>query len=299
VTDPVTIWLASYPKSGNTWLRAMLTALTTEGNSDLDVNALTGGPIASSRDHVESWIGFASGDLTSDELDYVRPLCDAALDRALEEVRFRKIHDALLSASEDAPIVPPEHTRAAIYVVRDPRDVAVSYAHHTGMTHEWAAEELANRQASMFGQPGVHAGQSRVRLGTWTEHVREWTRHNLFPVLVVRYEDMSADPVEELTRVARFAGIDAGEDRIAAAVRAARFDALRNQETQSGYHPGPSKDRAFFRRGEAGAWREELAAELAAQVERDHGEAMSELGYALAASGRRHAGLASSSRGAL
>ena len=296
MSDPKTIWIASYPKSGNTWLRAMVTGLTGEEH-ELDVNALDGGLIASSRDHIESWIGFASSDLTTDELDRIRPLCDAAFDRGLDEVCFRKIHDALLSASDRAPIVPGNRTRGAVYIVRDPRDVAVSYAHHTGKSQEWAVAELANPAASLLGQPGAHVGQVRMRLGTWSEHVREWTRHDLFPVLVVRYEDLSADPRAELARVARFAGIDADDDRVAAAVRAARFDALRDQETRTGYHAAPFPDRAFFRRGQVGAWRDELAPELAAQVEHDHAEVMSELGYELDAP-TRAAGLASSARGA-
>ena len=291
MNDPKTIWIASYPKSGNTWLRAMLMGLTGEEHR-LDVNALDGGLIASSRDHIERWIGFASGDLTIEELDRIRPLCDAAFDRALEEVYFRKTHDALLSSSDRAPIVPADRTRGAIYVVRDPRDVAVSYAHHTGKSPEWAAAELANPAASLLGQPGAHAGQVRMRLGTWSEHVREWTRHDLFPVLVVRYEDMSADPRAELARVARFAEIDADAERVAAAVRAARFDALRDQEARTGYHAGPFPDRAFFRRGQVGAWRDELAPELAAQIERDHAEVMSEHGYELEAP-TRGAGFAS------
>ena len=272
MTGPWTIWLASYPKSGNTWLRAMLTAL--RNGPQLDVNDLDGGPIASARDHVESWIGFASSDLTPGELD-----------RTLDEVRFRKIHDALLSAPEGAPIVPSDRTKGAVYVTRDPRDVAVSYAYHTGRTHEWAVDELANPAAFMVGPPGASGAQARMRLGTWSEHQREWTRQAPFPVLVVRYEDMSADPRAELTRVARFAGVDADQERVVAAVNAARFDTLRDQEDTTGFHSAPAWDRPFFRRGEAGAWRDELAPELAAKVERDHAEVMAELGYAPEASG--------------
>jgi aryl sulfotransferase len=257
----------------------MLAALTSEADeTDLDINGLGGGPIASSRPHMEMWLGFATSDLTGAEVERLRPLCDAALDRTLDDVRFRKVHDALHTPG-GATIVPPEHTRGAIYVVRDPRDVAVSFAHHSDRTHEWAVGALGSDETAMARAPGVLAPQVRQHLGTWSDHVRSWTEHELFPTLVVRYEDMAADPLGQLTRLAGFAGLDPAGDRLAAAVRSASFDALQEKERRVGFHERPGRDRPFFRSGRAGGWREELAPELAARIERDHGQLMRRLGY--------------------
>lgn len=111
----------------------------------------------SGRTHIERWLGFASSDLTLAEIERLRPLCDAALDLELEEVRFRKIHDALWTRA-GAPIVPPDRTRAAICLVRDPRDVAVSFAHHAGASHEWAVAALGDPETAMI--PGRSSGGS-------------------------------------------------------------------------------------------------------------------------------------------
>lgn len=278
MTGPWTIWLASYPKSGNTWVRAMLASLTSEDEDvELDLDELGGGPIASARGHIERRLGFASSDLTQDEIELLRPLCDAALDLELEEVRFRKIHDALWSRA-GAPIVPPDRSRAAIYVVRDPRDVAVSYAHHAGASHEWAVAALSDPTTAMIAGDRL-ANQVRQHLGTWGEHVSGWLDHDLFPVLVVRYEDIAADPISELRRLARFAGLDPPAQRLRQAVRSASFDVLRAREERFGFHERPRPDLPFFRSGRAGGWRDELLPELAAQVERDHGEVMRRLRY--------------------
>jgi aryl sulfotransferase len=280
MTPPMTVWLASYPKSGNTWVRAMLAALTSEADDpEVDINDMAGGPMSSARAHIERWTGFASSDLTRDELELVRPRCDAAFDGRLDDVRFRKIHDAFLAPGSGGPIVSVEHTRGAIYVVRDPRDVAVSYAHHNSGTHEWAVAMLSDRAGTMGRFDRLDA-QAPQHLGTWSDHVRGWVEHDLFPVHVVRYEGVAADPVGSLRALAAFAAIEPSDERLAAAVASASFEALRTQEAAVGFIERPSRADSFFRRGVAGSWRDELAPELAARVERDHAEVMARMGYA-------------------
>lgn len=281
MSEPRTIWLASYPKSGNTWVRAMLASLRAEDPAAaLDINALGGGPVAGSRVLIESFLGFASSDLTQDELERLRPRCDAALDERSAAVRFRKIHDTLLGTS-GVPIVPPEHTRGAVYLVRDPRDVAVSYAHHSRRPHERVVEDLADPELTVDESPFEVEPQARQRLGSWSGHVAAWTEQRLFPVLVVRYEDIAGDPVAALRRIAGFAGLDATEAELTAATRSAAFETLRAAEERDGFVERPGRDRRFFRRGAAGAWTDELPPELARRIERDHAAVMERLGYAV------------------
>ncbi|HEX8632347.1 MAG TPA: hypothetical protein VF755_29665, partial [Catenuloplanes sp.] len=184
---PFTVWLASYPKSGNTWARAVMRSLcepprgSRPGGPPVDINALEGGPIASCRYALDARLGFASSDLLPDEIDALRPACDAALDRELTGVWFRKVHDGLFTGPGATPIVPPAATRAVAYLVRDPRDVAVSFAHFSARPPSWAVEQMANPDATLVGQAHRLHGQVRQRLGTWSDHVAGWTGHDLFP----------------------------------------------------------------------------------------------------------------------
>jgi aryl sulfotransferase len=279
VSEPRTVWLASYPKSGNTWVRAMLAALTAEDpTAELDVNSLGSGPIPSSRPQLESFLGFASSDLTQVELELLRPLCDAALDCALDELLFRKVHDSLYGTL-GSPIVPPERTRGAVYLARDPRDVAVSWAHHSAESHEWAVAALADPGRALDESLTDLEPQTRQLLGTWSDHVTAWIDHDLFPVLTVRYEDIAADPIAELRRIACFAGLEPSDELLTAASRGASFERLRANEDREGFVERPGRDRPFFRRGVAGGWRDELDPELARRVERDHAVVMRRLGY--------------------
>jgi aryl sulfotransferase len=273
-----TVWLASYPKSGNTWVRALLTALQL-GDGEFDINGLGHGPIASSRAHIEDWSGATTSDLTVAEIAWLRPRADAGLDATLEVARYRKIHDALRAGETREPIVDPATTRAAVYIVRDPRDVAVSFAHHAGRTLEWAVGRMAD-SAGMFSRTTKRLDpQVPQRLGTWSEHVRGWIGHDLFPVVTVRYEDLHADPEDQLARIAEAGGLEVDNADLAAAVAAAAFARLRAKEAASGFRERAHRDREFFRRGIAGGWRDELPAELAARIEADHGEVMARLGY--------------------
>jgi aryl sulfotransferase len=272
-----TVWLASFPKSGNTWVRALLTALLED--EELDINRLGHGPIASARGSLERHIGLVSSDLTPTEIATLRPLADLAFDRELQHTRYRKIHDALFSGPDGAPIVPPEGTLGAVYIVRDPRDVAISFAHHFGRTVQWAANRLGDRR-SAFQTPikgiGPQVGQ---HLGSWSEHVRGWTEQTLFPVIVVRYEDLHADPAAQLERIARMGELEVTPKAIVAAVRATSFDRLREQEKRIGFRERAAGERQFFRRGQSGAWRDELPGELAAKITEEHSEVMHQLGY--------------------
>jgi aryl sulfotransferase len=278
-----TVWLASYPKSGNTWIRALLAALE-DGSVDIN-RTMRGATIASARGPLERLTGLVSSELRQEEVERLRPLVDAELDARLSKAHpgywHRKIHDGLFTGLDGAPIVPAAATRAAIYVVRDPRDVAVSYANHMGVGVAEAVRAMGNRAWRMAGRRRRPGSQFRQHLGTWSEHVEGWLDHELFPVLLVRYEDLQADAVEQLRRVTNTLGRDVNEAALTTAVDAARFDRLRGQEAEAGFRERPALDRAFFRRGITGAWRDELPGELVAQVEADHHVVMARLGYEL------------------
>jgi hypothetical protein len=280
--SPRTIWLASYPRSGNTWVRALLRALAEPApDAEIDLDELGDGPIASARGHLERWTGLITSELEPAEIDRVRPGADAALDESLHDIRFRKIHDALFSAPGGRPIVPPAATLRAVYIVRDPRDIAVSSAHFFDHTHAHAVATMANRCAALAPSEKRLDPQVRQRLGTWSDHVSGWLDHDLFPTLLVRYEDLAADSARELTRIAEFAGLEPSSDRVEAAVEVASFERLRARESTHGFKVRLRSDAPFFRRGQAGAYEDELAPELAQRVVTDHGPVMARLGYAV------------------
>lgn len=271
-----TVWLASYPKSGNTWFRSVYTAWRRQG--DLDINALENDRIASSRWRIDA-LGISSDLLTADEIDRIRPLADLEVDRQSNGPHLCKTHDAYLTDSEGSAVISTEATRCAIYIVRDPRDVAVSFASHEGLTHERTVDRMSDPDASLSHSIRSLGHQVRQRLGTWSQHVKSWLDNTPFPVHLLRYEDCLAAPVEHFTEALRAAGFEATTDQVAAAVEAARFERLQTLESEQGFRERPRRSTPFFRRGIAGAWTDELDPSLSNQICTDHHDAMVRLGY--------------------
>ena len=275
------VWLASYPKSGNTWFRVFLTNLLGGRQETADINDLDDTRIASARGAFDNAVGLEAGDLTGDEIDLLRPrVYDRWSASSPDEILFRKIHDAYEYTSGGEPLISVTATRAALYLVRNPLDVAVSYAHHSRSSLDDAVSALCDPDHAFCGNPGVLANQLRQRISTWSGHVRSWTRQRDIPVRVVRYEDMKRRPIETFADAVSFAGFDYDIPAIARAVELSAFERLREQEAADGFREKARNAGWFFRRGEVGAWRDALSSEQVSRIVACHGEVMAELGYA-------------------
>lgn len=269
------VWLASYPKSGNTWLRLALHSLT-DGWSEPDfLSQESFAPIAASRADLEDVLDAPADEMTDDEAEALRPRLHEAQVRVATAPLFRKVHDACTKTATGEPLFPPPLTLKTVYVVRDPRDVAVSLAHHTGRDLDQAIAFMAN-PAATFGATG--ARQVRQRVATWSFHVESWLRDGP-DLLLLTYEQMLADPEDALARVALHLGLNASLPDIRRAVEATRFDRLRAAEGKYGFRESPASGARFFRRGIAGGWRDSLTPAQVTRIAADHGPVMARLGY--------------------
>ena len=286
-----TVWLASYPKSGNTWMRLLIAALSLEEDKPLDINAIPHKfPIASARGPFDDFTLIDSGLLTHDEIDALRPAVHEAQARGTEADgsehvgRFVKTHDAYTLLPDGTPLLAGARgASGAVLIVRDPRGVAPSFANHYGMDIDRAISRMADPVDCVSGSTGRGHVQLRQCLLGWSGFNASWLDQRDLPVLLIRYEDMIADAASALARVVTFAELAPEPDRIARAVAMASFGELTGQESANGFAESPRKmSGRFFRRGEAGAWRDELTLEQIAQIERAHGAMMTRLGYRLA-----------------
>jgi aryl sulfotransferase len=196
------------------------------------------------------------------------------------EARWIKAHDAYTLNADGEPVLGRGLARAAVYLVRDPRDVAISLAFHNSTSID-AAIELMNAPDGALcrgrkGQPQ----QLRQRLNGWSGHVASWLDQTDTRVCLLRYEDMRADPVAAFTHALAFAQRPASAEDIERAIRHADFGELQRQESEKGFGERISRTAPFFRSGEAGAWRQELTPDQVARIESAHGPMMERLGYA-------------------
>ena len=268
-------WLASYPKSGNTWARMFLNAYVT--GFPLDVNSAFQYAMGDLNPSYYQLVSARpANDLTSTEqfcyrsaalmnLISMSPACNITL----------KTHHAKVAADEFV-LIPPSLSRAAVYIVRDPRDVAISYADHLGETIDTTIQRMNEMQ---------HVAEHRVSklihvLTTWSTHVKSWTDvNNNIPVVVIRYEDMIDNTEETFRKILKGLGIlIIDELRFKFAMEQTTFDNLKKLEENGTFREKGAGEK-FFRVGKYNQWHSVLNKKQIKKIEEDHGEYMIKYGY--------------------
>ena len=289
---PGIVWIAAYPKSGSTWLRAVLTNYLRDDDEPASINALTGTE-QSTRDRFDELIGLDSSDLRADELARYLPPFRELLTRALCAPRPGRVVDATGSRAPyftktheayRGPVGGARFPRAGavgvVYLVRNPLDVAVSYAHHM----QWRIDRIVR----WMNDPAAHAeayspsGISPLLpspLTTWSGHVSSWLDQTALRTHVTRYEDRLADPRAEFGALVRFAGLEWDAARLDRAVERSAFPRLRAQEVEAGFGERQPTAPSFFRAGVAGSWRTALTRQQVQALVDAHGPVMARLGY--------------------
>jgi len=274
------IWLASYPKSGNTWLRAFLYNLLRNPPTPAPINDLDQFCLGES---AAAWYAKRAGKsvegMSLAEVMALRPAVQRDFTQAFPDSVFVKTHN-FMGECLGVPLHNMDVTAGAIYVVRDPRDLAVSMTHHYGITLDAAIARLNEPAASTE----TAAGHVAEMHNSWSTHVKSWTagwetgKPNQ-QLHVIRYEDMLSKPNRTFGGVAKFLGLAPEPARLAKAVRFSSFEVLRDQERQGSFKERSAHSQAFFRSGKAQQWRTDLSKAQIDTVRAQHGEQMRRFRY--------------------
>lgn len=272
-------WLASYPKSGNTWFRVFYTNLIKNSDRPAIINELESDGIASSRDLFDEAAGICSSDMTHDEIDRMRPGVYETLSEDSDETIYMKIHDAYTMTEKGHPLVSEKATLGALYFIRNPLDVAISFAHHNANSIEKMIGKMADDSYAFCDKNDRLHNQLRQRLLSWRSHVLSWVEAPELNLHIVRYEDMLHHKEATFTKAAKFAGLPDDPARIQKALAFSRIEELQAQEKEQGFQEKNPRATSFFRKGETGSWRETLTEEQTARIINDHQDVMQRFGY--------------------
>jgi hypothetical protein len=240
---PDDTFLVSYPKSGNTWLRFLIANLVGKINADISFR------------NIEKIVP-----------DIYRNSDNTLL--GIAQPRVLKSHEMYQS-----------HYPQVIYILRDPRDVAVSYYHHLIKVNRFPESMPIEDFID-----GFIAGKFHQKFGTWKAHVNSWTTDN-FPEenrLVIQYEALLSNPHTELKSIANFLGIQATFEKLQTAVENSQADRLRQLEIQDQWQPFEGNmrtDKSFVRAATAGNWKHELSQVSIEKIEVAWGDVMEKYGY--------------------
>ena len=271
------IWLASYPKSGNTWLRALI--------YNLIENRTSPGKLADLPNYFEDeskprWYQPYVGDkdlvdLSFQELIALRPQVhqDIAYSRKQGSV-FTKTHNKL-GYYGDIALHNLSVMSAAIYVLRNPLDIVLSVADHFGITIDEAIEFMANEET------GTPTNEENVGgfMGSWSVHVDSWTAEPHPAIVVVRYEDLQDNPLKAFLPVANLLKLGTDRKRLKKAIKFSAFNILKRQEMKSGFVERSPNSTAFFRKGEKNQWAMKLTASQVERIVERHRKQMARFDY--------------------
>lgn len=246
-------WIASFPRSGNTWLRALITAYMNEGVVDINTIMQTGDK---NPEYYDAIIKKPINEWSMIDQALIKP---AAMLRMLEDAGgnlMLKTHDCNIDLSGVAQI-PHDMTRAAIYMIRDPRDVALSFKNHYNTdTNEIAVDRMLDGKfLTRFPNKGLFVPQL-----SWNIHVASWMRELPYPVYALRYEDLLTDPLQIFSEVIKFLNLDYDANIAQKTIDACAFDKLKKQEKKKGFRETVGQE--FFHKGQAQRWKQELDKDL-------------------------------------
>lgn len=247
------IWLASFPKSGNTWMRSLLANYFMPAKEAPGINELRKFTLGDVRqDFFDKAAGEPYKGSSFDDWLQIRPQVLRLLAEARPGNHFVKTHCQILRIGP-YDIIPPGLTAGALYMMRNPFDVAGSYARHLGM-------DLDSTIERMMDEKSVNRTPTLIFevIGRWDRHVESWLDAPGLPRHVVRYEDMVTDTEASLRQLLQFLQAPVDHGKLRRAIRASSFKSLKKQEDKEGFRERPQEMTRFFHSGKAGGWRETL-----------------------------------------
>lgn len=273
------LWIASYPKSGNTWTRTflhnLLKILEEDDGKPQDINGMNEFTTweISARAY-ETHLGKPPKDCDRKEIAAVRPIVQKEIADNTDGLAMVKTHHALV-LDRGVPTINFAVTSGAIYLVRNPLDVAISFSHHMDSTIDYSIERMA--------EDGMETQVTEKSIyeiyGSWSQHVESWTHKPHRTIYVMRYEDMLADTALMFGGLARHLLLKPTAVQLQTAIDRSSFETLRKQEDEAGFREKPDVAKRFFREGKSEQWREQLSRRQIRRIVQKHHVQMKRFGY--------------------
>lgn len=270
-------WIASYPKSGNTWVRAFLCSyFTSEGKFDFkNLNNIPNFPSDYEINFLrKKYKKFNFFNLASHWDLFQKRLIDT-------KINIIKTHNALVNFN-GYDFTSLKNTIGVIYIIRDPRDVLVSYSNFSDVSYE----NMFFKMTDMNNFEKTNNYEDKTALTSWDNHYNSW---KMFPknYLLIRYEDLLSDPLKFFTKIinhlSQIYNFQANLKKIEKSINEVKFENLKKIELKHPFQENPqqniSQNKKFFRKGEAGQWRSVLEKNLINKIEKQYSKEMEENNY--------------------
>mgnify|MGYP001356045782 CR=1 FL=1 len=284
-------WIASYPKSGNTWMRAILSGLFFTKNGKFDLNLLNYIINFDNPDKYQFVRNLSAHDYKNlHKLKIISKYWVKAQQKADVggDFAFFKTHSANVKLDEFNYTV-ADNVLGVIYIVRDPRDVVVSYSKHLGYSVDETIRSItSNICITWSGLPKKNPYP--ILLSSWDLHYKTWKKLNV-PKLIIKYETLLEETEVILKNIVSFLSKNYGfnfnniDSRVKNIIKTTDFKRLQEIEKKSGFiesthfHSKKNKGIHFFRKGTSNQWESVLTNSQIKKIEDSFESTMKELGY--------------------
>ena len=250
------IFLASYPKSGNTWMRSLVGSLYSF-DKEFSLNTLKLIPLLSIKKNFDEFENKIYSDNNVLNLDWVSQNiieCQKILNKKSNHLNIFKTHSVRHKKYTNETV-----NAGFIYIIRDPRDVVVSFKNFSGKSIDKIINELLFEKTNIINTNGAHE-----LLSTWELNVLSWLNYNTVPRLIIRYEDLKLNTREIIRKVIGFLNkthrinLNLSDSDIDQVIENTNFNNLKKIEDKHGFDES-SKYSRFFRTGTSNQWKDILS----------------------------------------
>ena len=276
------IWIASYPKSGNTYLRSFLASYYYSNNGKFDFDQLL-------KIHQFPNIKFSKIKPTSKEEASKYWIFNQNNFFDKTGLNFVKTHNCLLPFQGNE-FTTSNETLGAIYIVRDPRNLITSLTHHYLIDYKEAIEKMTDENCSLLEKSYDKDYSNFTYLSSWSNHYKSWKNNSEFKTLFIKYEDLEKNRTEIFKKIIFFVNEitennqKINEKKLANSIKTTNFSNLKNKELNEGFEESvyskiTGKKISFFNLGFNNRWQKILPLEIKKKINEIFKKNLNELDY--------------------
>ena len=275
------IWIASYPKSGNTYLRSFISSyyFSKKGKFDFDLllNILQFPSIKFSKKKINSEMEASQNWIYNQQQFF-----------SGDKIHFIKTHSSLNQYNGNN-FTNKNLSLGAIYIVRDPRNLITSMTHHYSLNYEQAYLKLINENQTLLEKSSDGDFSNFTFLGSWSSHYKSWQNTNEFKTLFIKYEDLEDNKYDTFKKIITF--IDSlktnkssiNEKKLINSINSTNFSNLRNKEENEGFEESvysrSGEKKRFFNLGFNNRWQKILPKNILQKLNNTLQNELNDLGY--------------------